>query len=177
MNVIWDELFFGLPDGAHLAHAVIRLFAAVILGAVIGIERERSGKPAGVRTHILVTLGTTVFVLASAGSGMNSDGLSRVVQGLTTGIGFLGGGAILKLASERDIQGLTTAAGIWMTAAIGVAIGLGSLGLAIITTLVTVAVLTVLGKIEFKRNEPGANDVEENKLKEKASGDEKNENN
>lgn len=149
MNILWDELIAGLPDSVQLAHAIIRLVAAVILGAIIGIEREWRGKPAGLRTHILVTLGTTLFVLASSASGMNSDGLSRVVQGLTTGIGFLGGGTILKLTAERNVQGLTTAAGIWMTAAVGVTVGVGGLGLALIATILTVIVLTVLGKIEI----------------------------
>lgn len=150
MNILWDELVSGLPDSIQLAHAIIRLVAAVILGGIIGIEREWKGKPAGLRTHILVTLGTALFVLACSASGMNSDGLSRVVQGLTTGIGFLGGGAILKLTAERDVQGLTTAAGIWMTAAVGVTVGLGGLGLALLATILTIIVLTVLGKVEIK---------------------------
>jgi putative Mg2+ transporter-C (MgtC) family protein len=150
MNILWDELVSGLPDSIQLAHAIIRLVAAVILGGIIGIEREWKGKPAGLRTHILVTLGTALFVLACSASGMNFDGLSRVVQGLTTGIGFLGGGAILKLTAERDVQGLTTAAGIWMTAAVGVTVGLGGLGLALLATILTIIVLTVLGKVEIK---------------------------
>lgn len=150
MDIFWDELVSGLPNITQLAHAVIRLIAAVVLGAIIGIEREWRGKPAGLRTHVLVTLGTTLFVLASSASGMNSDGLSRVIQGLTTGIGFLGGGAILKLTAERDVQGLTTAAGIWMTAAIGVTVGLGGLGMALLATVLTIIVLAVLGKIEIR---------------------------
>jgi len=74
--------------------------------------------------------------------------VSRVIQGLTAGIGFIGAGAILKLTTEREIQGLTTAAGIWMTAAIGVSVGLGLLGLALIATVLTFIVLGVLGKID-----------------------------
>ncbi len=133
MDILWEELTSGLPDSRQLIHVIIRLVAAALLGAVIGIDREKAGKAAGLRTHILVTLGTTVFVLASSGSGMSSDGLSRVIQGIITGIGFIGAGTILKLNEERDVQGLTTSAGIWMTAAIGVAVGLGSLGLAILS--------------------------------------------
>ena len=75
-----------------------------------------------------------MFILASTSSGMSLDGVSRVIQGLATGIGFIGAGAILKLSDTREIQGLTTAAGIWMTAAIGVAVGLGNLGLAILAS-------------------------------------------
>jgi putative Mg2+ transporter-C (MgtC) family protein len=133
-----------------LARVIIRLIAATILGSIIGYEREKAGKDAGLRTHLLVTLGTCLFILACAGSGMDSDGLSRVIQGIVTGIGFLGAGSILKLNEERDIQGLTTAAGIWMTAAIGVAVGLGELGLALLGAILTVIVLALLGRIDYK---------------------------
>jgi hypothetical protein len=82
------------------------------------------------------------------------DGLSRVIQGIVTGIGFIGAGSILKLNEERDIQGLTTSAGIWMTSAIGVAVGLGSLGVAILSTFLTLIVLALVGSWEY-RMEPG----------------------
>ncbi len=150
MDVFWKELTFGVPDANQWARIIIRLVAATLCGAVIGINREKLGKPAGLRTHILVTLGTTLFVLACSGYGMSSDGLSRVIQGIVTGIGFIGAGSILKLDKERDIQGLTTAAGVWMTAAIGVTIGLGSLGLGLISTILTLIILTLAGKIEFR---------------------------
>ncbi|HJU39325.1 MAG TPA: MgtC/SapB family protein [Tahibacter sp.] len=140
-DLIWEELSAGFPDTRQFVDTTIRLVAAVILGGIVGWERERMGKAAGLRTHMLVSLGTALFVVACANSGMSSDGLSRVIQGLTTGIGFIGGGAILKLANEREIHGLTTAAGIWMTAAIGVAVGLGALGLALLATLITTATL------------------------------------
>ncbi len=96
MDIFWEELTFGLPDTRQLIHVIIRLVAAALLGAVIGINREKIGKAAGLRTHILVTLGTTVFVLAGSGYGMSSDGLSRVIQGIVTGIGFIGAGSILN---------------------------------------------------------------------------------
>jgi putative Mg2+ transporter-C (MgtC) family protein len=150
MDIFWEELTSGLPNSRQLVHVIIRLIAATLLGALIGIQREKAGKPAGLRTHILVTLGTCVFVLACSGFGMSSDGLSRVIQGIVTGIGFIGAGSILKLNEQRDIQGLTTAAGIWMAAAIGVAVGLGVLGLAIISTVLTLIVLAVVGRIEFQ---------------------------
>ncbi len=153
MDIIWEELTSGLPDYRQLIHVIIRLVAAAALGAVIGLQREKIGKPAGLRTHILVALGTCVFVLACSGYGMDADGLSRVVQGIVTGIGFIGAGSILKLSEERDIKGLTTSAGIWMTAAIGVAAGLGGLGLAILATILTFIVLVLAGKIEIQINE------------------------
>jgi putative Mg2+ transporter-C (MgtC) family protein len=152
MDIFWEELSAGLPDSRQLVHVIIRLIAATLLGAMIGIQRERVGKPAGLRTHILVTLGTCVFVLAGSGYGMSSDGLSRVIQGIVTGIGFIGAGSILKLNEERDIQGLTTAAGVWMASAIGVAVGLGALGLAILSTILTLIILTLVGKFEFRIN-------------------------
>ena len=150
MDIIWEELTYGLPDTRQFIHVLIRLIASTFLGAVIGLQRERVGKPAGIKTHILATLGTTVFVLACAGYGMSSDGLSRVIQGIVTGIGFLGAGAILKLDEKRDIKGLTTAASIWISAAIGVAVGLGGLGLALLATILTLTVLAVLGRIELR---------------------------
>ena len=131
-------------------HVIIRLLAATLLGAVVGFQREQAGKPAGLRTHILVCLGTAVFVLSCSGVGMSLDGLSRVIQGIVTGIGFIGAGSILKLSEERDIQGLTTAAGVWMTAAIGVAVGLGSLGVALLSTFLTLVILALAGPFEIR---------------------------
>jgi putative Mg2+ transporter-C (MgtC) family protein len=150
MDLIWEELTSGLPDARHLVHVLIRLTAATVLGAIIGFERERAGKPAGMRTHMLVTLGTAVVILACSGVGMGSDELSRVIQGIVTGIGFIGAGSILKLNEERDVQGLTTAAGVWMTAAVGVAVGLGSLGVAVISTMFAVAILSFVKYLQVR---------------------------
>jgi putative Mg2+ transporter-C (MgtC) family protein len=143
MDILWQELIGGFPDRHRLAVVVIRVIAATLLGAVVGIERERAGKPAGLRTHMLVSLGTAIVVLACADANMSLDGLSRVIQGIVTGIGFVGAGTILKLNEQREIQGLTTAAGLWMTAAIGVACGLGGLGLAVIGTIVALLILAL----------------------------------
>lgn len=148
MDILWEELTSGLPDLRQLAHVVIRMIAATLLGAVVGIQREKAGKPAGLRTHILVCLGTAVFVLACSGVGMSLEGVSRVIQGIVTGIGFVGAGSILKLSRQREIQGLTTAAGIWMTSAIGVAVGLGSLGVALLATVATLIVLALSGPLD-----------------------------
>ena len=132
---------FNAEDWLVLLQAVV----AVALGGVLGWERQSAGKWAGFRTHMLVCLGTAVIVLAGSGAGMSTDGLSRIIQGIVTGIGFVGAGSILKLSQERKIKGLTTAAGLWMTAAIGVACGVGALGLAIIATIFSVMVLALEG--------------------------------
>ena len=160
MDIIWEELTSGLGDARQLVHVLVRLLAATLLGAVIGIQRERAGKPAGLRTHMLVTLGTAVFVLACAGVGMSSDGLSRVIQGIVTGIGFIGAGSILKLSEQRDVQGLTTAAGVWMTAAVGVAVGLGSLGVALLSTVFTLFILSFAKRVERQGDEARAAEAE-----------------
>ena len=150
VTVLWQELTAGLDNFGQIERVLLRVISATLLGAVVGVEREKAGKPAGLRTHILVSLGTSIVVLACAGSQMSMDGLSRVIQGIVTGIGFIGAGSILKLDQERHIQGLTTAAGLWMTAAIGIACGLGTIGLALIATLMTLIVLHVLHVIEAR---------------------------
>ena len=149
MNMLIEELIAGLPDIRHM----VRLIVAMILGAVVGVQRERTGKPAGLRTHVLVAMGGALFIVAPLEFGMNADGLSRVIQGLVTGIGFLGAGAILKLHEQREIEGLTTAAGIWMTAAIGISAGLGRWGLALVSTILTWLTLSIIGRVETRMNE------------------------
>jgi putative Mg2+ transporter-C (MgtC) family protein len=161
MEVLWQELTAGLDDLGQLERVLLRVIMATLLGALVGFEREKAGKPAGFRTHILVSLGTAIVVLACSGSRMDMDGLSRVIQGIVTGIGFIGAGSILKISEQRDIQGLTTAAGLWMTAAIGVACGLGTIGLALIATGMTLIVLWVLRVMETRATALA------NKLKEK----------
>ena len=154
MELLWQELTNGIPEARNLWIIVISLLAATVLGAVFGIQRERAGKPAGLRTHILVSFGTAVVVLACAGSGMDMDGQSRVIQGIVTGIGFIGAGSILKVSEERDIRGLTTAAGLWLTAAIGVASGLGMIGLAVITAIFALIILAAEGVVARFRKKP-----------------------
>ncbi len=148
MNTFLEELLGGLPDWTQFERVVIRLLAAMLLGAIIGFQRERAGKPAGLRTHMLVAMGSALFVLGSSAAGMSLEDLSRVIQGLATGIGFLGAGAILKLREDREIKGLTTAAGIWMTAAAGMTAGLGRIGLAFLSVILTWIVLGMIGRIE-----------------------------
>jgi len=148
MDTLWQELTHGLEDRQHLLRVAIRLVAAMILGGIIGIQRERSGKAAGFRTHMLVCLGTAVFVITCSSVGMAFDAISRVIQGLVTGIGFIGAGTILKLDREEEIKGLTTAAGIWMTAAIGITIGLGAVGVALISTVLALMILALAQPVE-----------------------------
>src|SRR5690349_15106385 len=98
----------------------LRLGAAVLAGAIIGFDREIREKPAGLRTLTLVSLGSAVFTLTALDHA--SDGsTSRVIQGIVTGVGFLGAGTIIRGQSEQSVPGLTTAASIWLAAAIGVA--------------------------------------------------------
>ena len=153
MDIILEEMVSGLPDVRQMVSLVSRLLTAMILGALVGAQRESIGKPAGLRTHMLVAMGSALFVLAPLEAGMELDGISRVIQGIVTGIGFIGAGAILKLQEKREIEGLTTAAGIWMTAAIGIAVGLGRWGLALVSAVLTWITLSVIGKIETWMNQ------------------------
>jgi putative Mg2+ transporter-C (MgtC) family protein len=148
VEILFEELSASLPDARETVRAIVRLVAALLAGGIIGLQREASGKAAGLRTHMLVCTGTTLFILAAVDAGMQQDALSRVIQGLVTGIGFLGAGAILKVESTHQIKGLTTAAGIWITAALGVAIGLGQLGTAALATVAAWFVLAVLIKLD-----------------------------
>ena len=161
MNEFLREITNGLPDATEFARAVVRLLVAALLGAVVGFERERAGKAAGLRTHMLVALGAALLMLAAAESGMTSSDLSRIIQGVITGIGFLGAGSILKSEEEREIRGLTTAAGIWLTAGVGVAAGLGRWGTAAVAVAASWMILGLLTRLErrldvndpVKRNE------------------------
>lgn len=161
-DIILEEIASGFHEHDDFWRVVIRLTLAMLFGAVVGVQRERSGKAAGVRTHMLVASGSALFVLAAMEFGMNSDPLSRVIQGLITGIGFLGAGAILKLEEKRQIEGLTTAAGIWMTAGIGLAIGLGRFGLALVSVVLAWFVLAAVKRIErwLNRDIPGSQETD-----------------
>jgi putative Mg2+ transporter-C (MgtC) family protein len=148
METLSQEFTTGLPDTGTFIRLVVRLGLAAVLGAIVGLDRERMGKPAGLRTHMLVCTGAAPFVMASLESGMAIADVSRVIQGLAAGVGFLGGGAILKLSAEREILGLTTAATIWMTAALGVTVGLGRIGLALVAVGFTWGTLSLIGLAE-----------------------------
>lgn len=146
-DVIANELAAGLPSWEQWVRASVRIVLAGALGAIVGLQREAWSKPAGLRTHMLVSMGCAVFVFAALESGASSDAVSRVIQGVAAGIGFIGAGAILKIPREREVEGLTTAAGIWMTAAFGIAVGLGRYGAAAIGVALTVIILGVVGAL------------------------------
>lgn len=139
-----QEEFSDLGDASDITRVCVRLLVALALGALLGYERESVGASAGLRTHMLVSLGSALFVLVPLQAGMSLEEVSRVVQGVTAGIGFLGAGAILKLHDENQIKGLTTAAGVWLTAATGVAAGMGLEATAILSALLAWAVLALL---------------------------------
>ncbi|TKR53882.1 MgtC/SapB family protein [Allopusillimonas ginsengisoli] len=153
LSAIWltvIEEFSDIPDLVEATRILLRISVAVVLGAAIGYERERRGRDAGLRTHMLVSLGAALFVITPLQSGMDATDLSRVIQGLVAGIGFLGAGAIIKLDRDQEIRGLTTAASIWVTAAIGLAAGMGREATAVLSTVVALFILAVLRRIEAR---------------------------
>jgi putative Mg2+ transporter-C (MgtC) family protein len=124
---------------------MLRVGLAILLGAIIGAERQLAGQSAGLRTHVMVAMGAAVFTLAGiATSGDNLYQVTRVVQGMATGVGFLGAGVILKLDDDPKVRGLTTAASIWVAAAMGASAGLGEYALAAAAAVASVVVLVVL---------------------------------
>src|SRR3954468_4939471 len=126
-----------------------RIGAAAILGGAIGLEREWHGHWAGLRPHMMVAIGSAIFVIAgTAAHGQNVDGPSRVIQGVASGIGFLGAGTILKLGEKMEIKGLTTASSIWLAAALGIAAGLAEYSLAMASAAISLFVLGVLLPVE-----------------------------
>jgi putative Mg2+ transporter-C (MgtC) family protein len=143
----WETIqqeFSDLGNPDDITRIVLRLLVALALGGLLGYERESIGASAGLRTHMLVSLGSALFVLIPLQAGMRIDDLSRVLQGVTAGIGFLGAGAILKQTDKSDIKGLTTAASVWLTAAIGVAAGMGREASAIVSAVFAFIVLSML---------------------------------
>lgn len=135
--------FADLADVSDVTRIAVRLLVAGLLGGLLGWEREHAGKAAGVRTHMLVSMGAALFVLAGQQHGMEAPDIGRVVQGIVAGVGFLGAGTILKRQASEQVEGLTTAAGIWLTAAIGTAAGLGLEATAVLSALLAFAVLRV----------------------------------
>ncbi|HTO20541.1 MAG TPA: MgtC/SapB family protein [Pseudomonas sp.] len=134
-------------DLDHAVRIVLRLGLAALFGALLGFEREHHGKAAGVRTHMLVAVGSALFVLAPSLGGSEDDAMSRVIQGVVAGVGFLCAGTIIKSDNDRDVKGLTTAAGVWLTAAIGIATGLGSVLIALLGTLLGLFILNIVPRL------------------------------
>lgn len=121
----------------------LRFITAVFCGGVIGLERDLRRMPTGFRTMAIVSLGACIAAVAGVRSG-DTDAFSRIAQGVVTGIGFLGAGVILQRGEKiRHVKGLTTAAAVWLTAAIGLMCGIGQLKLAIIATALAIAVLVL----------------------------------
>lgn len=139
-----QQEFSDLGNVEDITRVVLRLLVAMILGGLLGYERESVGASAGLRTHMLVSLGSALFVLIPLQAGMEIQDLSRVLQGVTAGIGFLGAGAILKQSDKNDIKGLTTAASVWLTAAVGIAAGMGREATAVLSTLFAIVILAIL---------------------------------
>jgi len=147
LHEIWTTIvseFSDIPDLSTMTRIVVRLVLAAILGGIIGYERELKARSAGVRTHMLVAVGAALFVLGPLQSGMQISDLSRVVQGIVQGVGFLGAGAIIIRAGQHKVEGLTTAANIWATAGIGVVVGLGLEATAVLSTIIVLTILAVV---------------------------------
>jgi putative Mg2+ transporter-C (MgtC) family protein len=139
--------------GASIAEVVLRLFVAVLVGGLLGWDRQRQDKPAGLRTHMLVALGSASFTLLGFEVGAHlsprtGDGFdpTRVLQGVIGGIGFLGAGAIIQ--DRGQVSGITTAASVWVAGALGAAAGVGAHVLAVITALFALAILMAVGRFE-----------------------------
>jgi len=145
-QVIWTiQLEFSDLGEVHdITRIVVRMLVAIVLGGLLGYERETAGAPAGLRTHMLVSLGSALFVLIPLQAGMKIEDLSRVLQGVTAGIGFLGAGAILKQRDKNDVRGLTTAASVWLTSAVGIAAGMGREATAVLSALFALIILGIL---------------------------------
>lgn len=150
-----------LEQGISASVIAVRILLAALLGALLGWEREARDKPAGLRTHMLVSIGSATFILLGFETGAElsehatrhgqegHDGVdpTRIIQGIVGGLGFLGAGSIIKARGSEDVTGLTTAASIWYTGALGVACGMGAYLLALISAVLGLLVLSLLGRV------------------------------
>jgi putative Mg2+ transporter-C (MgtC) family protein len=145
-----------MADPVHvigLGESLFRLSMAAAIGAVVGIDRDLRGKPAGMRTLSMVTLGSAILALVGAAMTLPDErpdpsALSRVIQGIMAGIGFLGGGCILRDEAKLHVQGLTTAAAVWVSASLGVACGAGYWRVALLALAIALVVLVGGGPLE-----------------------------
>ncbi|MEM5460235.1 MULTISPECIES: MgtC/SapB family protein [unclassified Paraburkholderia] len=128
---------------------LLRMVVAVLVGCVVGVDRNLRGKPTGVKTLGLVALGACLVTMAGAGFAVSGVGIdanaARAIQGIVTGVGFLGAGVIVQTGGEEKIRGLTTAASIWVTAALGIVCGIGAWSIALTATVLLVLLL-ILGR-------------------------------
>jgi putative Mg2+ transporter-C (MgtC) family protein len=148
-HVVCNDAYRAAPSMTNSwLDPIMRLGAAILVGGAIGWERQLRGRPAGLRTHMLVSLGAAVVVSIPLETG--SGDTSRVIQGVATGIGFLCAGDILHQVREgrEQVKGLTSAAALWVTAALGMVAATGLWGLALVGTLSTVLILTVARRLE-----------------------------
>lgn len=135
---------------------IVRIGVAAVLGGALGFEREWKGHWAGLRTHMMVSIGCAILVISGLeASGKQHEAVTRVIQGIASGIGFLGAGTILKLDKKQEIKGLTTASSIWLAAALGTTAGLAQYPLAVAAAVISLFVLGVLGPLEklFERRQ------------------------
>lgn len=146
-----DAEWLTLPDTAYMVRVTSRLLWAALLGGLIGAERESRGKFAGLRTQMTVSLAAAAFVIVGSETDDGDGDLGRVIQGIAAGVGFLGAGTILKNWDE-GVKGLTTAATIYLTAAVGVATGAGHGFLATVCVVIAWIILSVMGGLEGRLN-------------------------
>ena len=148
------EIPFEMSISFSDVEIIIRVLVAVLLGGIVGYEREKSKKPAGLRTHIFVSMGACLFTVASfyllPGNIVGSYDSTRIAAGVVAGISFIGAGSIIAL--KGDVKGLTTAASLWVVSAIGMILGLGNYVLPVLATIISFIVLR-LDKIETKSKE------------------------
>jgi putative Mg2+ transporter-C (MgtC) family protein len=147
VDEIWTTIvseFSDVPDVSTITRITLRLVLAAVLGGILGYERERKGRSAGVRTHMLVAVGAALFVIGPTQAGMSIEDMSRVIQGIVQGIGFLGAGAIIVRTAQKEVEGLTTAANIWATAGIGVIVGLGLEATAVLSAAIILIILAAV---------------------------------
>jgi len=126
---------------------ILKLVLAIVFGGIIGLERQISGKPAGLRTNVLICFGAAIFTIISEKMAAGqTDSITRIAAQIVTGVGFLGAGAIIR--DRAGIHGLTTAATIWLVSSIGMACGAGFYGIAFVSTILTILVLIGLKSLE-----------------------------
>jgi putative Mg2+ transporter-C (MgtC) family protein len=142
------DQILSVPETEVLTRVISRLGVAALLGGLIGIEREWMGKAAGLRTHMTVALGCATFMLVALEGSADPGNISRAIQGIAAGIGFIGAGTILKRGDEEDIKGLTSAATIWMTAAVGAAAGAGRGWIAVIGVAIAFLILSIFSGVD-----------------------------
>lgn len=145
MTIAHEFSDLSLPQATQL---MVRLLVAALMGGLLGWERERADKPAGLRTHILVAMGSAAFVAIPSQIGNDPAAQARILGGLISGIGFLGAGCIIKSEEKGRVEGLTTAAGIWLTAGVGVAAGLGRDASSVLLGVFGVLTLSAMHRLE-----------------------------